>query len=134
MENKILYLCNRKKCENCSYPTCKHTTDIDYAVNFEKNEADCYEEKHEQKRIVVPFNIGDTLYVISEKVIEQQVVEYAQYSLTTKEWLIPKKDDFYYFVLGVNAFIDEKQAIDKFNQLQEQKELRRLGYCGRHEG
>ena len=51
MENKILYLCNRKKCENCSYPTCKHTTDIDYAVSFEKNEAGCYEEQKQAKWI-----------------------------------------------------------------------------------
>ena len=31
-----LYLCDRKACENCAYPLCKHTTDISHAVNFEK--------------------------------------------------------------------------------------------------
>lgn len=29
---ETLYLCDRKKCENCSYPECKHTTDIHHAV------------------------------------------------------------------------------------------------------
>ena len=32
----ILYLCNRKKCEDCQYPECKHTTDVNYAANFVK--------------------------------------------------------------------------------------------------
>lgn len=44
-----IYLCDRKRCgEKCSYPTCKHTSDTEHAVNFEKqvldNEA-CYVEK-----------------------------------------------------------------------------------------
>lgn len=31
-----LYLCDRRVCDNCYYPLCKHTTDISHAVNFEK--------------------------------------------------------------------------------------------------
>lgn len=31
---KIIYLCDRKKCNNCSYPMCKHTSDINHAKNF----------------------------------------------------------------------------------------------------
>lgn len=31
---KVLYLCNRRQCEGCSYPECKHTTDIFHAKNF----------------------------------------------------------------------------------------------------
>lgn len=34
---KIFYLCNRERCDKCSYPVCKHTDDIRYAVNFEKS-------------------------------------------------------------------------------------------------
>lgn len=30
----VLYLCDREKCEDCSYPVCKHTTDIKHAKNF----------------------------------------------------------------------------------------------------
>lgn len=40
---KILYLCDLKKCDNCSFPTCRHTADITHAVNFEFNGA-AYEE------------------------------------------------------------------------------------------
>ena len=31
----VLYLCDRKKCPNCSYPQCKHTFDIKHAKNFD---------------------------------------------------------------------------------------------------
>lgn len=30
-----LFLCDGKKCNNCSYPTCKHTRDLNHAQNFE---------------------------------------------------------------------------------------------------
>ena len=30
----ILYVCDQKKCENCKYPECKYTTDIQHAKNF----------------------------------------------------------------------------------------------------
>lgn len=32
----VIYICDRKKCEHCSYPKCKHTTDINHAANFKK--------------------------------------------------------------------------------------------------
>ena len=35
MESRIYYICNRKKCKECHYPTCKHTEDIQYAMNYE---------------------------------------------------------------------------------------------------
>lgn len=28
-----LYLCDQKKCEKCSFPTCMHTADINHAKN-----------------------------------------------------------------------------------------------------
>lgn len=31
---RVAYLCDRRQCPNCSYPECKHTTDISHAVNF----------------------------------------------------------------------------------------------------
>ena len=40
-----LYLCDRRVCDNCYYPLCKHTTDISHAVNFEKNLGGGYWEK-----------------------------------------------------------------------------------------
>lgn len=30
---KIVLLCDRKRCEYCSYPECKHTSDISHAKN-----------------------------------------------------------------------------------------------------
>ena len=35
-EKTILYLCNRKKCNSCSYPSCKRTQDINFAKNIVK--------------------------------------------------------------------------------------------------
>ena len=31
----VVYICDRRKCENCNYPECKHTFDIKHAANFE---------------------------------------------------------------------------------------------------
>lgn len=30
----VLYLCDQKQCKNCSYPECRHTTDVAHAKNF----------------------------------------------------------------------------------------------------
>lgn len=30
----VLYLCDQRQCTNCSYPTCKHTLNIEHAKNF----------------------------------------------------------------------------------------------------
>lgn len=30
------YLCDQQKCKNCSYPECKHTSDLDHAKNKDK--------------------------------------------------------------------------------------------------
>lgn len=31
----VAYICDRRACLVCSYPMCRHTTDIRHAVNFE---------------------------------------------------------------------------------------------------
>lgn len=55
MIDDILYLCDRTRCEYCTYPTCKHTTDIKYSKNYKNSsDIDCarfeshhgYEEGH----------------------------------------------------------------------------------------
>lgn len=33
---QVMYLCDRKQCPNCTYPTCKHTSDITHAKNFKR--------------------------------------------------------------------------------------------------
>lgn len=32
--SEMLYLCDKLLCRNCTYPTCKYTTDITHAKNF----------------------------------------------------------------------------------------------------
>lgn len=32
---QVAFLCDCKACKNCSYPNCRHTTDIRHAKNFE---------------------------------------------------------------------------------------------------
>lgn len=32
------YLCNRKMCKNCIFPTCSHTTDLRYRLSVEGTE------------------------------------------------------------------------------------------------
>lgn len=44
-ERRILYICDRRKCNNCSME-CTHTTDIEHAVNF-KNIDGYYTEESE---------------------------------------------------------------------------------------
>lgn len=33
-ERNILFLCDRKACEKCSYPQCRHTPEMEHARNF----------------------------------------------------------------------------------------------------
>lgn len=33
-ERNILFLCDRKACEKCNYPTCRHTPELEHARNF----------------------------------------------------------------------------------------------------
>lgn len=33
-ERNILFLCDRKACEECSYPQCRHTPELEHARNF----------------------------------------------------------------------------------------------------
>lgn len=33
---KVMYICNLKKCDNCAYPTCETTTDVEFAQNFRR--------------------------------------------------------------------------------------------------
>lgn len=50
-QNEILYLCDRRKCEKCSYPECYKTSDVNHAKNFAKDEFGCMVETH--KPVVV---------------------------------------------------------------------------------
>lgn len=52
-----IYLCDRKACEQCHWPDCKHTKRIEHAVNFkmletteQQEEDEYYIEKEEDER------------------------------------------------------------------------------------
>jgi hypothetical protein len=44
---QVAYICDRKECNVCSYPECKHTTDIKHAVNFINDIDDKWSEKED---------------------------------------------------------------------------------------
>lgn len=37
IETRICYLCNQQMCRNCTYPTCRHTTDVQYSLNYNRS-------------------------------------------------------------------------------------------------
>lgn len=37
-ETLVFYICDRKACDPCNNPDCKHTLDIKHAKNFKSNE------------------------------------------------------------------------------------------------
>lgn len=53
---KTLYICNRKKCVNCSYPDCYCTTDKDFMEErpskelIRRFELDCFKFKIKKRR------------------------------------------------------------------------------------
>lgn len=57
-EIQVLYICDRKKCENC-YENCKHTTDIKHAKNFEVTEVNRFDGT--SKVYVVENDMEDTV-------------------------------------------------------------------------
>lgn len=54
--DKVLYICNREKCEHCtaSEGMCQHTSDVEYAANFVKIDNDVYMETEVAR--LVPLN------------------------------------------------------------------------------
>ena len=49
---KAIYICDKKKCEDCSYPICKFTTDIEHQLKIENS--------------YVGSNLDDRLYNAAE--------------------------------------------------------------------
>ena len=45
MNKKVLYICDKQACENCSFPECYHTSDINHAYHFRKDEQGNYWEE-----------------------------------------------------------------------------------------
>lgn len=36
MNTKVMYVCDGKACDNCSYPSCNYTSNIEHAKNFRR--------------------------------------------------------------------------------------------------
>lgn len=64
MKDKVFYLCNRNKCQNCKYPTCKHTANIFYASNFHMENGLFFED--EKSEVAKEKAYLETLFFISE--------------------------------------------------------------------
>ena len=53
----VVYLCDLEKCgDRCRYPTCKLTTDVRHAMNFEKQTFEGGEEYYVEKEKTVNDN------------------------------------------------------------------------------
>lgn len=64
--DKVLYICNREKCEHCtaSEGMCQHTSDVKYAANFVKVDDNVYMETEVAR--LVPLNGVDAPTVEQE--------------------------------------------------------------------
>ena len=63
----VLYLCNRRKCDDCSYPICKHTEDIRFAKNFTKQDVpfDLYVETKNKIEEILTY-LGESHILLRE--------------------------------------------------------------------
>jgi len=51
----VIYLCDKKACDKCSYPECKHTFNIDHAKNFDSyRHNDANQDYWEQESSLYP--------------------------------------------------------------------------------
>lgn len=53
MNDKIAYICDRHECEICDNPECRHTFNIEHAVNFKKFDPDHYIEEPRETRLSI---------------------------------------------------------------------------------
>ena len=51
MGMSVLYLCNQKQCLKCSYPECKHTSNIRCAKNFKPEANDFWELTYVEQEV-----------------------------------------------------------------------------------
>ena len=65
-EIKIAYLCDEKKCDNCSYPDCKYTFDIKHAKNFKKGKNGVYEEQEKKLDLENELMLNEVLDLLKE--------------------------------------------------------------------
>jgi len=79
--DKVFYLCDRRACEKCRYPECKHTSDINHAAGFIRDGYGVYSQSEFTAKIDCDGNIvlcltGDDLPIAKdgEKIPFENVV------------------------------------------------------------
>lgn len=65
---KPLYLCDRKKCDNCSYPQCKFTSDVIHKFNIKS--------KYEDEDLIdVLSNIADDVLNVDNDLYPEEIAQ-----------------------------------------------------------
>ena len=72
MKGKTVYLCDRRKCQNCQYPTCKHTESIFNAKNFHMAGGAFWENDREDIDEAKRNAYLNALYIINNKKEEHE--------------------------------------------------------------
>lgn len=57
----VAYICDRDKCDICPGEGCRHTTDIDHALNFKKVEDEKYMEHDLYRNINFDRNVANAI-------------------------------------------------------------------------
>lgn len=74
----IAYICDGKACgEDCTFPKCQHTTDINHALNFEKLDEGTFME-------TIEFTFTDTSE--DKKQVIENLKKYKQTGSRMSEW------------------------------------------------
>ena len=66
MKGKTFYLCDRRKCHNCQYPTCKHTDNIFHANNFYVANKSFWERDKDEIKIAKEKAYWDVIFLIKD--------------------------------------------------------------------
>jgi len=97
----ILYLCDRRACEKCRYPECKHTSDINHAVDFARNGGGLYVQNEFADRIL-EVKLGDTLVLKADS--ELSDAAYKRLNENVKE-KVPKGTKILFLENGLDASV-----------------------------
>lgn len=60
-DKKFAFICDRRACDTCNYPTCTHTTDIKHAKNFVADAGGNYKELDENDVVIMPDILTELL-------------------------------------------------------------------------
>lgn len=67
-KHKPLYLCDRKKCEHCSYPQCKFTSDVIHKFNIKG-------KYYDEDIIDVLSNVADDVLNADNELCHEEIAQ-----------------------------------------------------------